>query len=125
MEEKKNCICEGSTTLIFACSGAADVGGISDQAARRLTKEGIGKMYCLAGIGGNVEGIIKTTKSADGILAIDGCSVACTKKLLERNGFNEFKYFQVTDLGMEKGQAPANEDNINKIFKKGKELLCS
>ena len=97
MEEKKKCNCEGSTTLIFTCSGAADVGGISDQAARRLTKEGIGKMYCLAGIGGNVEEIIKTTKSANGILAIDGCSVACTKKLLERNGFNEFKDFQVTD----------------------------
>ena len=125
MEEKKNCICEGSINLIFACSGAADVGGISDQAARKLTKEGIGNMYCLAGIGGNVEEIIETSKSADCILAIDGCSVACTKKLLERNGFNEFKYFQVTDLDMEKGKSPANEDNINTTFKKGKELLCS
>jgi len=125
MEEKKNCICEGSTNLIFSCSGAADTGAISDMAARKLTKEGIGKMYCLAGIGGNISGIIETTKAADQILAINGCSVACTKKLLERNGFNEFKYFQVTDLGLKKGKSPVNKENINKTFNKGKELLCS
>jgi uncharacterized metal-binding protein len=123
MGEEKDKLCGGSTNLIFACSGAADVGAVSDLAARKLTKEGTGKMYCLAGIGGDVEGIINTTKSADCLLAIDGCSVACTKKLLERNGFNEFKYFQVTDLGMEKGQSPANDANINKTVDKGKELL--
>ncbi len=37
--------------LIFACSGAADVGGIADLAARTLHAEGSGKIYCLAGVG--------------------------------------------------------------------------
>ncbi len=46
-----NC-CSSATKLIFACSGAADVGAIADQAARKLTRDGVGKMFCLAGIGG-------------------------------------------------------------------------
>ncbi|MBT4482837.1 MAG: zinc-binding protein, partial [Candidatus Latescibacteria bacterium] len=48
-----NTRCERGTapTLIFPCSGAADVGEISDQIARKLTRDGIGKMFCLAGVG--------------------------------------------------------------------------
>ena len=33
MSEPKNC-CSAAPKLIFACSGAADVGAIADQAAR-------------------------------------------------------------------------------------------
>ena len=43
------CACDVTTKLIFACSGAADVGQISDLAARKLTVEGAGKMFCLGG----------------------------------------------------------------------------
>lgn len=126
MQEKKEnneCCCSGDLNLIFSCSGAADVGGISDLAARRLTKDGIGKMYCLAGIGGNVSGIVETTKSAEKILAIDGCPISCTKKLLMNNGFNEFNYLLLSDLGLEKGKSPTTEENINKVVIKGKDIL--
>jgi len=50
MEEKRS-VCSRGPKLIFACSGAADVGALSDQAARKLTSEGFGQMFCLAGIG--------------------------------------------------------------------------
>ena len=78
----------GNPVLIFACSGAADVGAITDKAARTMAQQGIGKMFCLAGIGGRVDGIVKATKSADKILAIDGCPMNCTKRCLEQAGFN-------------------------------------
>ncbi len=45
--------------LIYACSGAADVGELSDQAARKLSKSGVSKMSCLAGIVGRVSGLMK------------------------------------------------------------------
>ena len=125
---KKNenaCICKGDVKLIFSCSGAADVGAVSDQAARKLTKDGIGKMYCLTGIGGNVSGIVESTKSADKILAIDGCPVACTKKLLERNGFNDFYYLELSKIGLNKGKTEVSENNILKVVNSGKELFCN
>ena len=122
-QKNESCQCEGSSTLIFSCSGAADVGGLSDQAARRMTKEGIGRMFCLAGIGGGVSGIVEKTKSADKLLAIDGCPIACVKKMLERNGFNEFNYLELSTVGFEKGKSSPTDEAIQKIVKKGAELL--
>ena len=115
MANNKENVCSAAPTLIFACSGAADVGAISDRAARTLTKDGAGKMYCLAGIGGRVPGILKTTKEAEKILAIDGCPLDCTKLCLEEAGLTEFEHITVTDLGLEKGKSPATEENIATI----------
>jgi uncharacterized metal-binding protein len=104
-----DCACNAAPKLIFACSGAADVGAIADQAARKLTKEGVGKMFCLAGIGGRVPGIMKTTESAAAILAIDGCPLDCVKSSLEQAGFRKYTHYRVTDLGMEKGKSPVTD----------------
>jgi uncharacterized metal-binding protein len=111
--------------LIFACSGAADVGQIADQAARKLSRDGAGRMFCLAGVGGRVSGIMKTTESASKILAIDGCQLNCAKNTLEQAGFNEFRHLQVADTGLEKGKSPASEENIAKVADRGKEMLAS
>ena len=123
MNEEKNDVCSGGPTLIFACSGAADVGELSDRAARKLSKEGAGSMFCLAGIGGVVEPIINKTKSASKILAIDGCSLDCVKSSLEQAGFDNYIHMRVTDLGMEKGKSPANDENIDIVTSKAKEIL--
>ncbi|MGD2093640.1 MAG: putative zinc-binding protein [Phycisphaerales bacterium] len=116
-------VCEGGPTLIFACSGAADVGEISDRAARKMTKDGIGTMFCLAGIGGKVEPIMQKTKSASKILAIDGCGLDCVKGCLEQAGFNEFKHLRITDFGMNKGSSPATDENVSAFITKAKNLL--
>lgn len=112
MGDNKENVCCAAPTLIFACSGAADVGAIADRAARKLTADGAGKMYCLAGIGGRVSGILKTTQEAEKILAIDGCPLDCTKLSLEEAGFTQFKHMDVTDLGLKKGKSPASNENI-------------
>jgi len=124
MSQGNSCSCSGGPRLIFACSGAADVGAIADQAARRLTKEGVGKMFCTVGIGGRVSGIMKTTESAERILAIDGCSLSCVKNSLEQAGFNKFEHLQLADLGMEKCSSPVTEENISKVVVKGKEMMA-
>ena len=112
MDDNKENVCSAAPTLIFACSGAADVGAIADRAARKLTADGAGKMYCLAGIGGRVAGILKTTEEAEKILAIDGCPLDCVKLSLEEAGFAEFGHIKVTDLDLEKGKSPATDENI-------------
>ena len=69
MPEQPQCACQGALRLVFACSGAADVGAIADQAARRLSRDGAAQMFCLAGIGGRIPGIVKTTEAAGQVLA--------------------------------------------------------
>ena len=118
------CSCSGGAKLIFACSGAADVGAVADQAARKLTREGKGKMFCLAGIGGRVGGIMKTTEAAEAILAIDGCPLSCVKACLETAGFTNFKHLQMADLGLAKGQTPVSDEAIAIVAVKGAELLA-
>lgn len=127
MAEKNSEICQCSgdvVKLIFACSGGADVGHLSDAAARKMMNDGCGKMFCLAGIGGNVPGILKTTEDADEILAIDGCPVHCVRKSLERAGFEDFKHMEVTALGFDKGKTTVDEFSIHKVADMGKQQFC-
>jgi len=111
MTEKCECACSAAAKLIFACSGAADVGEVADHTARKLRDEGNGMMFCLAGIGGRVPGIMKTTEAADGILAIDGCPLNCVKSCLEQAGFTQFEHLQLADLGMAKGSTDVSAAN--------------
>jgi len=125
MSEANTCSCGGTPKLIFACSGAADVGAIADQAARKLTKDGVGKMFCMAGIGGRVSGIMATTESAGKILAIDGCPLNCVKNSLEQAGFKKYEHLQLADLGMEKGKTPSSPEMIAKVATAGAaKLVC-
>lgn len=125
MSESVACSCSAAPKLIFACSGAADVGAIADQAARKLTKDGAGKMFCLAGIGGRVPGIMATTGAAAKILAIDGCPLNCVKNSLEQAGFTGYEHLQLADLGMEKGKTPATLENVASAAAAGaKKLSC-
>ena len=125
MSDSKENLCTAAPMLIFACSGAADVGAISDKAARQLTSEGAGKMFCLAGIGGRVSGIMESTRDAAKILAIDGCSLDCTKLCLEEAGFTEFEHIKVTDLGLEKGKSPVTDENIAAVVRAAQDRLGS
>ena len=124
-ENTSECTCSSAPTLIFPCSGAADVGEISDRVARKLTRDGVGKMFCLAGVGGHVNNILMSTQAAGKILVIDGCPVDCAKKTLEHADFNKFLHFRVTDLNLVKGKSPATDEIVNRIASHGKSLLSS
>ncbi len=116
MSEDKTCACSAAPKLIFACSGAADVGALADQVARKLSRDGACYMFCLAGIGGRVSGIMKSTEAASKILAIDGCSLSCARECLKNAGFSNFEHIQLADLGMKKGSTPVTDENIAKVY---------
>jgi uncharacterized metal-binding protein len=109
--------------LLFACSGASDVGHLTDLAARALAKDGVGKMYCLAGIGGRVEPMMNLTRSAKTLVALDGCAQECARKTLELGGFSGFEHLKLADLGFTKGQSPATPENVQAVVAKAAVLL--
>ncbi len=123
MNALSSCECSSEPTLIFACSGAADVGEVTDLVARRLDHEGVGKMSCLAGIGGRVSGIIEKTRSAERVLALDGCQLDCARLTLEEADFTGPRHVRMTDLGMEKGKAAGAFDGIANTAGKVNSLL--
>ena len=123
MSNTSGCACNAAPKLVFACSGAADVGELSGLAARKMTRDGTGKMYCLTGIGGHVSGIMETTQAAKAILVIDGCQQCCGQKTLQLAGFTGFMHLQLTNMGFVKGETVISEENIEKVSGKGAELL--
>ena len=82
-------------------------------------------MYCLAGVGGRIPGILSTVQSAARILAIDGCPLACAKRTLELAGFTTFEHLRLAELGFEKGKAPPTPEAINRVAAEGAaQLAC-
>ena len=88
--------------LLFACAGGSSVGQIANDACRELARDGVGKLYCLAGIGGHVGGIVETAKANAGVVAVDGCGVRCALKSLEAAGVKASHHIVLTDFGVEK-----------------------
>lgn len=123
MSEQSNMICCSGPKLIFACSGAADVGAVADHAARKLTKDGAGSMFCMAGLAGQVKPIMEKTRSASTILAIDGCPLNCVKSGLAAAGLTTFKHLQLADLGMAKGETLLTSENVAKVATEATAML--
>lgn len=123
MSENTPCIHAGDSRLIFPCSGAADVGEIADRTARLISREGNGKMCCLAAIVVGFEEALATAQAAEKILAIDGCTGDCAKKALELAGFTTFQHLRVTDLGLVKGHTPVTMERVRAAAMRGAGLL--
>ncbi len=107
------CDCVCAPTLLYACSGAADVGEIADRTARMLSAEGYGKMSCLAGVGAGLSGFVESAKAAKNI-TIDGCPMVCAKKTFENQGI-AVRSFVLTDMGLVKGSTSVAGDVIRRM----------
>lgn len=117
MENKKvSCSCsDNSEMVVLACSGACDLGEITDKVARKLRDKDIRNMKCLAMVAADSKPLIDSLKIAN-VMVLDGCAVDCGKKIMEKAKIPNFNYIRLTDLGFVKGQTPATEETINKIF---------
>jgi uncharacterized metal-binding protein len=99
---EERCACEVQSILLFPCSGGSNVGQISNAAGVELTRRGKAKMYCLAGMGAHVPGMVDSAQHADLRIAIDGCAVACARKTLEQAGLRVDRAVIITELGIAK-----------------------
>jgi uncharacterized metal-binding protein len=80
-------------------------------------------MFCLAGIGGRVSGIVKSAEAASRIVAIDGCPLNCASKTLEEAGFSGFDTVRLDAIGLKKGEAQASPENIRLVADAATSLL--
>ena len=99
-----DCCASNGNIMILPCSGGSNTGQLANRAAVELTREGFGKMYCLAGIGGRLSGFVESAKGVEQMMVIDGCDLACGKATLEGAGVPLKNYLVVTDLGIEKNK---------------------
>jgi uncharacterized metal-binding protein len=110
--------------LLFACSGAANVAEVADKAARQLAAEGVGSMFCLAGLGAEIPGMVDTARHADLNVVIDGCPVDCAAKVFAKVGIANYTYVRVTDLGIEKSKGVrATGEQVSRVVAQVKGAL--
>lgn len=120
-----DCCCSRDNVLIFACSGGSNVGQLTNEAAKRLDQEGVGKFFCLIGVGAGIEGMLVNARGADKIIALDGCSVGCAKVALGKADLPISCYVVVTDEGVEKGHHfEITCDQVEGICGRVRELLA-
>jgi uncharacterized metal-binding protein len=113
------------TVLLYACSGGANVAEIADRAARELMFAGAGSMFCLAGLGADIQGMAQTARDADLNLLIDGCPMDCARKTFDRHGMTNYRQIRVTDLGIEKAKGiRATAEQVEKVVVKVKQALA-
>lgn len=88
--------------MILICSGRANTGQLSSQAAIKLTQEGFGNKFCTAGIGGKIGGFVKSAQNVPTIVAIDGCEVGCVQAVLQNVEVPLKNHVIISELGIEK-----------------------
>ena len=110
-------------TMVFACSGAADVGCISDRAARQLAREHGTSMSCTAAIAAEIPEILDKARAAERRLVLDGCDKDCARKIIAGHDLNPFVHVQLESLGMKKGETPPTDEAVNRAVAFGRAAL--
>lgn len=111
--------------MILACSGGSNVGQLANHAAVELNREGFGKMYCLAGIGGRLSGFVQSAKDVPEMVAIDGCSVGCAKAIIENADVPLKSYVVVTELGIKKNHDFDLKEKDTRVVKEAVRQACA
>ncbi len=75
---------------------------IANAAAMELDKQGEAQMYCLVGVAAHIGGMVDSAKNASGIIAVDGCQVACAKAALDHMQIPFTQHIVVSDLEIKK-----------------------
>ncbi|MGC8493152.1 MAG: putative zinc-binding protein [Syntrophobacteraceae bacterium] len=116
----------GDQVMILACSGGSNVGQLSNQAAVELSREGLGKMSCLAGVGGELMGFVHSVITTPVVVLIDGCPIGCGKACFDKLEAPLKIYLVLTDLGIEKtGDMELKAEEIAKVKEAVKQAVAS
>ncbi|MFC1921172.1 putative zinc-binding protein [Chloroflexota bacterium] len=120
----EDCGCNVEDIILLPCSGGSNCGQIANRVAVSLDVLGIGRIYCLAGIGAHIDGMVESARGAKRIVALDGCSVACAKKVVEHAGLKLTDWICVTEQGVEKKHNFfIEEEDVERITERARELL--
>lgn len=128
MAETPKCTCCGAEAtgekkrIIFSCSGASNVGELSNAASVKLTKEGFGNKVCTASLAIKTPSIMQKVEDAGEIVVIDGCPVSCAKRIADNSGVKVDQYVIITELGINKiGDMDILDEDLEKTVSAVKE----
>ena len=125
-----SCASDEKVTLVFPCSGASNLGQITNELALRMTREGLGTMSCLAGVGAHISGFVVSARDCDQLVVLDGCPKKCAAKVFEHVGIKPQVQLVLTENGFEKRPgAPVRSEEVDRarelVMARMTEAACS
>lgn len=114
MSDAEACSCGAAeSTVVLACSGSSNVGQITNNLALALTRQGLGHMSCLAGVGAHLSGFVVSAKDCDRLIVLDGCPQNCALEIVEHVGITPGIHLTLTEHGFKKSHdEPASEADV-------------
>lgn len=112
--------------LVYSCSGCSGVAQLANALAVRLDREGEAEMSCIAGVGGDVPGLVRVARSGRPVLALDGCPLACVRNTLRRHGVTPSRHVGLQDYGIKKRYGEeAPEGALQRLYPELRQLARS
>lgn len=88
--------------LIYSCSGCSSAAQLANHLAIRMDRSGAAEMSCIAGLGGDVNPLVRLAQSGRPIVMLDGCSFQCGRRTLARHGIEPDLHWDLSQLGVSK-----------------------
>ncbi|TAN84191.1 MAG: zinc-binding protein [Gallionella sp.] len=88
--------------LVYSCSGCSSAAQLANSLAVRLDRERLAEMSCIAGVGGNVQPLVRTAQSGRKVVVLDGCALHCAKRCLEQHGISASAHIDLSEAGVRK-----------------------
>ena len=98
----------GTRALLVCFGGMSNVGTLTGLAALEVAKAGEGTVFCLASLANGDPMVQTRLRAAKRIVAVDGCPLACARRIADRAGFSPHSALVLSeDLKIEKGPPSA------------------
>ncbi|HEY5160521.1 MAG TPA: putative zinc-binding protein [Gaiellaceae bacterium] len=93
-----------SEPLVYACSGASNLGQLSNEIAIRLDQAGLAEMSCAEAVGIEAGPPYASALSGRSVIAVSGCPLACASRLLAEHGVAVTSSIQLENRGVMKAK---------------------
>ena len=90
--------------LVYACSGASNLGQLTNEIAIRLDRAGLAEMSCAEAVGIEAGQPYAAARSGRPVVAISGCPLACADRLLAEHGVAVASSIQLENRGVLKAK---------------------
>jgi len=90
--------------LVYACSGASNLGQLTNEIAIRLDQNGLAEMSCAEAVGIEAGQPYAAALSGRPVIAISGCPLACADRLLTEHGVEITHSVQLENRGVSKAK---------------------
>lgn len=109
---------------VYSCSGCSNVAQLANSVAVKLDRQGVAKMSCIVGVGGDVTSLVNIAKKSNKTLVLDGCPLKCAAKCLERHMVNPTVHLVLTEMGLTKNLTEdVSAETVEEVYQKVKSIV--